>query len=61
MASLAGLAVEEAINKLLEEDRVCLCLVSEISVLIAAQMTDYTIDGQRVTDTESLVDSTVLL
>ena len=36
MASLAGLAVEEAINKLLEEDRVCLCLVSEVSVLIAA-------------------------
>ena len=61
MASLAGLAVEEAINKLLEEDRVCLCLVSEVSVLIATQMTDYTIDGQRVKDTESLVDSTVLL
>ena len=54
------LAVEVAIDKLLEELRIGLCLSTEILVWVGREVADQHVDGDWIEDATSFVDSTVL-
>ena len=56
----SALAVEVAVNELLEELRISLCLSTEVSILISLEVADQHIDRRRIEDAASFVDSAVL-
>ena len=57
---MRGLAVEVAIDELLEELRISLSLVTQVSVLERLKVADYAVDGRWVKDTTCFIDSSML-